>query len=255
LSSTRQGLRGKTLGIIGYGHIGRRVAELALRLGVNVIVNDPPLWNSGINLDRHIEHCTLLELVSRSDILTNHVPYTVGGTYKTVGLLGENILNTLPQNSLVIHTSRGGIIVERALENLLETHAITAAIDVWQSEPYINAYLARQCLLATPHIAGYSFEGKVNGSITIARALEHYMAEVLHKPIAIDWRIFEEALRSTSIQKPLDYTDHTALLEALRASRQLESDSAQLLACLENNNAEGFDYLRATYPVRREILR
>ncbi|MCU0424338.1 MAG: 4-phosphoerythronate dehydrogenase [Candidatus Kapabacteria bacterium] len=251
----KQALRGKTLGVVGYGHIGRRVAKSALRLGLRVIVSDPPFVASGGILPHTVDSKPLLELVRECDILTNHVPYTLGGKYETVGMFDNNVLNALQPEALFIHASRGGIVVESSLLAVIDKKNITAAVDVWHSEPSVYAPLAKQCLLATPHIAGYSFEGKINGTMMIAQALERFTADVLGKPLVIDWDKIAQALENSRNPFTPNVTDHSELLKALRESRQLEADTAQFLASLEERSPEAaFDFLRKTYPKRHEIL-
>lgn len=251
----KQALRGKTLGIVGYGHIGQRVARLALKMGLRVIVSDPPFLDAGGEFARGTEAMALQTIAQECDILTNHVPYTLGGNYETVGMFDDGVFKTLRAKSLFIHASRGGIISESALQNAIEERHIFAAVDVWHNEPHINAALAQKCLLATPHIAGYSHQGKINGSQMIARALERFVERVLGKHLSVDWGVFEDALEQAKPRFKHDFTDHRALLEALRESRKFEADSSQLLASLAEPNAgASFDILRKTYPQRHEIL-
>ncbi|MFY7998829.1 MAG: 4-phosphoerythronate dehydrogenase [Candidatus Kapaibacteriota bacterium] len=255
LMTEKQPLRGKTLGLIGYGHIGKRVAALALNLGMRVLVNDPPLLESGGLLGRWVQNTSLDSLLSEANVVTNHVPYTTQTKHTTAGMIDEKALVQLREKTLFIHASRGGIVAESALLNLLEERDITAVVDVWQDEPRISPTLAKHCLLATPHIAGYSFEGKIHGSMIMARELERFASNILGKSLMIDWSVFEYALAQEN-HIVIDFADHHLLLEQLRVSRNLESDTALLRASLnEHDPSEAFDRLRKTYPQRREIIR
>lgn len=254
LMQKKQALRGKTLGIIGYGHIGRRVAALATKLGMRVLVNDPPFAASGGRFGGEVEEMHVEKILEEADILTNHVPLIHTGTYQTSGLLGKRDFVRMRPLTLVIHASRGGVVAEDALWERLAADDISAAIDVWQNEPLVNKTLAEGCLLATPHIAGYSFEGKVNGSVMIARELERFVKNVLGTQLHVNWNIFENALER-DYPVITTFEDHHLLLQTLRTSRMLEADTSAFLHSLEETEpAVAFDRLRKTYPQRREIL-
>lgn len=255
-------LRGKTLGIIGLGHIGKRVAALGERLGMHVIGYDPPLLESdniipnGKMTIKNTTISSLHELISEADCVTNHVPLTDTGKYATAGILDEETLSHLRSEALFIHASRGGVAEERALESVLDEKGIFAALDVWEGEPSVNTALAKRCMLATPHIAGYSYEGKVNGSVIMARELERFITKVVGKPFTVDWSIFERALEQETVPR-LDYNNHSQMLHELRISRALEQDTASFLKALDSDkHREAFDGLRKSYPSseRREIL-
>lgn len=250
----KQALRGRTLGVIGCGHIGKRVAAVAQQLGMRVIGNDPPCIAESRILPHGVENVRLDELVSTADCITNHVPLTTAGEHSTYGVLNEKTLAHLRPETLFIHASRGGVVVESALLDAMRKRNIYAAVDVWGNEPLVNADLARCCMLTTPHIAGYSYEGKVNGSIMMARELENFVGNVVGKPFNVDWSVFEKALEQTTTVS-LDYSNHAGLLRELRLSRELEQDSVSFLASLDTDTpALSFDNLRKSYPKRREIL-
>jgi erythronate-4-phosphate dehydrogenase len=247
-------LQGKTLGIVGCGHIGQGVSALAQRLGMRVIAYDPPLVEAGGRLPHGTENMSFSELISKADCITNHVPLTSSGKHTTFGMFDAKVLSHLRPTTLFIHASRGGVVVESALLDALKEKDILAAVDVWDGEPLVNAEIAKLCLLATPHIAGYSYEGKVNGSIMMARELERFMVNIVGKAFRVDWSVFEKALeQETNVRA--NYHHHGELLRQLRLSRELEHDTASFLASLDTKNtAQAFDTLRKTYPKRREIL-
>ncbi len=247
-------LQGKTLGVVGCGHIGQRVSALAQHLGIRVIAHDPPLVEAGGTLPHGTENMNLRELISEADCITNHVPLTTSGKHSTYRMFDAEVLSYLRPTTLFIHASRGDVVVESALLDALKEKNISAAVDVWSGEPLVNAEIAKRCLLATPHIAGYSYEGKVNGSIMMARELERFMVNIMGKAFTVDWSVFERALeQETNVR--VDYHHHEELLRHLRLSRELERDTAAFLASLDTNHAaQDFDTLRKTYPKRREIL-
>ena len=155
-----------TVGIVGYGHVGKLVAQMAERKGYKVLLSDPPL---GIGLP-------LEQLAPLCDIITFHTPLTRGGEYPTFHLCDANILRLCKPGTLIINAARGGIIDEQALLSRLnslpfrEGMGVSTAIDCWENEPNINQELLMHVDLASFHIAGYSIQGKMNASEMCLRA-------------------------------------------------------------------------------------
>ena len=147
----------KTIGVIGYGHVGKLVAAMAERVGYKVMISDPPL---GIGMP-------LEEMASQCDIITLHTPLTYIGDYSTYHLFNQTVLAQCKPNILLINAARGGVVDEQALLKHLKTDQgkdMQVAIDCWEGEPYINKTLLQQSDLASFHIAGYSIEGKMRAS-------------------------------------------------------------------------------------------
>ena len=154
-----------TIGIIGYGHVGKLVAQMAERKGYKVLLSDPPL---GIGLP-------LEQLAPLCDVLTFHTPLTREGEYPTYHLCDANILRLCKPGTLIINAARGGVIDEQALLSSLSPlasspHRLIASIDCWENEPNINQDLLKHVELASFHIAGYSIQGKMNASEMCLRA-------------------------------------------------------------------------------------
>ena len=154
-----------TIGIIGYGHVGKLVAQMAERKGYKVLLSDPPL---GIGLP-------LEQLAPLCDVLTFHTPLTREGGYPTYHLCDANILRLCKPGTLIINAARGGVIDEQALLSCLSPlasspHRLIASIDCWENEPNINQDLLKHVELASFHIAGYSIQGKMNASEMCLRA-------------------------------------------------------------------------------------
>ena len=154
-----------TIGIIGYGHVGKLVAQMAERKGYKVLLSDPPL---GIGM-------SLSELAPLCDVLTFHTPLTREGEYPTYHLCDANILRLCKPGTLIINAARGGVIDEQALLSCLSPlasspHRLIASIDCWENEPNINQDLLKHVELASFHIAGYSIQGKMNASEMCLRA-------------------------------------------------------------------------------------
>ena len=153
-----------TIGIVGYGNVGKLVAQMAYRHGYRVLLSDPPL---GIGL-------SLQEIAPQCDVLTFHTPLTHDGEYPTYHLCNADILRLCKPDALIINAARGGVIDEQALHSTLNiqhsTFNIKAAIDCWEDEPNINTALLEKVNLASFHIAGYSIEGKMRASEMCLRA-------------------------------------------------------------------------------------
>ena len=157
ISSIKSGERSLTIGVVGYGHVGKLVAQMAQRRGYKVLLSDPPL---GIGM-------SLEQLAPLCDILTFHTPLTHEGEHPTYHLCDVNILRLCKPNTLIINAARGGVIDENALTYRLTAsspHRLTASIDCWEGEPNLNRELLKHVALASFHIAGYSVEGKMRAS-------------------------------------------------------------------------------------------
>jgi erythronate-4-phosphate dehydrogenase len=156
---------GFTIGVVGYGHVGKLVAQMAERRGYQVLLSDPPL---GIGL-------SLEQLAPLCDVLTFHTPLTREGEYPTYHLCDENILRCCKPGTLIINAARGGVVDEQALIPFLSPlalspHRLIACIDCWEGEPNLNRDLLQKVDLASFHIAGYSIQGKMNASEMCLRA-------------------------------------------------------------------------------------
>ena len=151
-----------TIGIVGYGHVGKLVTQMAERKGYKVLLSDPPL---GIGM-------SLNELAPLCDVLTFHTPLTHDGEHPTYHLCDANILRLCKPNTLIINAARGGVIDEQALLSQLSTlnFQLSTVIDCWEGEPNLNKELLKHVDLASFHIAGYSIQGKMNASEMCLRA-------------------------------------------------------------------------------------
>jgi erythronate-4-phosphate dehydrogenase len=243
-------LQGLSVGIVGYGHIGRLVAEYARRLGMKPLVYDPLLKERRYDFGEHVEYIEFAELVERAEVITNHVPFKRDGKYATVGMFGEREFSCMKDGALFVHTSRRFIALEAELLPHVQRGRLYAALDVWEQEPRINKELAACAMLATPHVAGYSFEGKVNSSKVLAEKFGEFFGS---KP---DMTVYERALDYPD-RPHVDFADPDGLRETLQQSRQLDEDTDMLLETLatpEFQHAQLFDKLRKNYPRRREVL-
>lgn len=223
----------KTVGIIGCGNVGSRVLNRLEALGVKCLINDPPL-----KLKQSVD----LKEILQCDIITLHVPLILDGEYPTFELVNETFLNELKNGTVLINTSRGKVVDETAL--LKHADRLNLVLDVWRNEPNINQILLENTCLATPHIAGYSFDGKIRGTTMIYEACCEYFN------VEKKWRAnlpkppIEKIVFSNQISK------EKALHLAILACYDIRADDAKLRQIKSNKY---FDQLRKNYPIRREF--
>ncbi len=164
-------IRELTIGIIGVGHVGRKVERLARTLGMRVLLNDPPRARE--EGDAHFE--PLDRLLRASDIVTMHVPLNRTGADRTFHMADGPFFERMKRGGWFINTSRGEVMNTLALTGALESRRPGGAvIDVWENEPYIDHDLLSLADIATPHIAGYSLDGKANGTAQSVRAVSEF---------------------------------------------------------------------------------
>lgn len=222
-------LKDATLGIVGVGHVGSRVARMAKELGVRVLLNDPP------RADRGEEGFVGLDVLAKEcDVLTFHTPLYKEGIYRTYHLVNNELLFSLKRKPYLINSSRGEVVDTASLLAALSAGKVKdAIIDTWENEPEINKDLLKAAYLATPHIAGYSADGKANASRMSLEAL----CKFFH--IDASFEIAPPALPCMDIPDDED----EAFLQRYNPTR----DSEWL-----KNDPEKFEWFRGHYPLRRE---
>ncbi len=176
---TGESLHGKIMGIVGVGNVGSKVLRVVKALGMKAILNDPPLARKTGELKyRPIEE------VMKADFITVHVPLTKSGEDATYHLFDEARIQKMKPSSVLINASRGAVVDGIALSDALASKHLSAAVlDVWEGEPKINTKLLSQVMLATPHIAGYSLDGKLNACRMV------YEAACKFTNILPEWKI------------------------------------------------------------------
>jgi len=161
-------LKGKNIAVVGVGNVGRRIANLAEALGMHVYKVDPPR----ARVEKDETFYELKEIVGDMDIITFHTPLHKEGEDKTYHLCNDELLAMMKATALVINSSRGEVIDGNALKKALVEEQITAAVlDVWEKEPEIDKDLMNKVWISTPHIAGYSLDGKANGTMMSVQAI------------------------------------------------------------------------------------
>ena len=236
-----------TAGIIGHGNVGSRVKKKLDALGINTLVNDPPLQKAG---DDSVNYVSLQSIIDECDFITCHVPLTHQGAHPTFHLFDETLLKELPQHVILFNASRGAVIDNPALSALLkQRNDLTIFLDCWESEPAINQTLLTQVDLATPHIAGYSYEGKLRGTqMILAAACDFFERKT-------DWHMQDHLPEKQCIQ--IDQGDGIDFWQDLFTQHYDVDQDYQRLLSLSTLSpqqlAVEFDLLRKHYPMRYEF--
>ncbi len=220
-----------TIGIIGVGNVGSKVAKVAQELGMRVLLNDLPREDK----EGKQNFSSLQTLAKECNVLTFHVPLYKEGKYRTYHLADTAFFQSLKQKPVIINTSRGEVIETDALLNALETKLISdAIIDVWENEPAINLTLLKKVFLGTPHIAGYSADGKANATRMSLDALCRYFN------IQADYQIIPPAPSQPQITVETLSDAYLQIYDPRQDSNALKT------------HPELFEKLRGDYPLRRE---
>lgn len=236
-------LQDKTLGIVGVGQVGRRLAHYAQCLGIQCLLNDPPRAQAeGLK-----GFCDLDTLIEQADIISLHTPLTLDGDHPTRHLINAQRLQQLKPDSIVINAARGGIIDEAAW---CRTSNHTKILDCWQDEPKINAQLYQQAQLATPHIAGHSLDAKINGS----EMVYHALCAAWHAQPETQWK-----QHLPTPPKPLTLPDanktsspQARLHNVLNQVYQPWQDDQALRHETIQQVHQAFEHYRRHYPIHRE---
>ena len=245
----KTGLAGTTIGIVGVGNVGRRVARVAAGLGMRVLLNDPPLQRLAGD-GRFLP----LDSLMTADIVSLHVPLTHVGADATYRFFDEERFAAMKRGSVLINTSRGAVVETEALKGALRGGRLAAAvIDVWENEPGVDVELLGLARIATPHIAGYSLEGKLNAARMIFEALCAHVGSkaVWQSPASLpppDAPVIDT--------REIGGDGPASLDEAVRRCYDIRRDSDDLQRSLllpHAERADRFRRLRAEYPVRREF--
>jgi erythronate-4-phosphate dehydrogenase len=222
-------LEKSTIGIVGVGHVGSRVKRMAEGLGMKVLLNDPPRTEQGesgfVDLETIAREC---------DVITFHTPLSREGKYATFHLVNDEFLLSLKRTPYIVNSSRGEVVDTDALLAALATGKVRdVVIDTWENEPDINQELLDAAFLATPHIAGYSADGKANATRMSLEAL---------------CRFFHIEATFDIIPEKVDIHFSTDKEEAFLQAYNPKRDSEWL-----KESPQKFEWFRGNYPIRREI--
>ncbi len=230
-----------TLGVVGVGNVGSKVARVAKVLGMNVLLNDPPRKR----MEGDNGFVSLQTIQKEADIITFHVPLIMEGNDKTYKMVNGHFFELLAKPVYLINTSRGAVIDEHDLISSLNKRTVISCIlDVWEDEPEINTELLSRTEFGTPHIAGYSTDGKANGSSMSVQAVSRFFG--LGKD---NWTPRDLPLpKNNNIHVDCKNNAEPELIRRIYSETYSILDDDTLL----RNNPSRFEYLRGSYRIRRE---
>ena len=223
----------QTIGIVGCGHVGRKVVEVARRKGMNILICDPPRSDA----EGEKGFVSMEQIAKEADIITFHVPLTKEGRYPTYHLANETLFDSLSKRPIIINSSRGAVVDNEALLYAINYNKVKdAVIDTWENEPNINKELLKRVWIGTPHIAGYSADGKTNADNMVISALCEFFSLPMQPAICppeipnADLSPKNEDERTLFFYNPIP-----------------ESNKLKL-------EPEKFEWFRNNYPLRREYI-
>ncbi len=233
------------VGIVGAGNVGGRLFKTLKSLQVRVCAYDPNIED--FNSAQQAEDVWL------QDVVTLHTPITRVGEFKTHHLVNAKRLSTMQENACLINSCRGAVIDNHALLAHLQSHPqFMAVIDVWEQEPTPQDDLIKACMLATPHIAGYSLDGKYLGTSMIYEAVCKFLALPIN--IKLAQLAPPASLRRISMNQDADMS--YMLRKVIRSGYDVRDDHFRMLSLLglaDVKKAQAFDVLRKQYPMRRDL--
>ncbi|HCE44626.1 MAG TPA: 4-phosphoerythronate dehydrogenase PdxB [Lentisphaeria bacterium] len=236
-------LSDKTLGIIGVGNVGSKVAKFAKTVGMKVLLNDPPRARK----EGEASFVSLEQIKAEADIITMHVPLSMAGSDKTYHLADKIFFNSIAKRAWFINSSRGEVADTEGLKNILKTSMIAGAIlDVWENEPEIDLELLGLAKFATPHIAGYSTDGKANGTSMSVEALAKFFGLK-----QLDGWYPKDVPKPENTTIKIDCkgkSKEQILLEAVKFTYDVRGDDQRL-----RSSPKTFEKQREEYPLRREF--
>ena len=231
------------IGVVGVGNVGSKVSELAALFGMKVFEIDPPRQEK----EPDKQFYSLNEVAGELDVITFHTPLTREGEHKTFHLFDEVLLQKLKKDVTIINSSRGEVVDNRVLKEALKSGKVKQAVlDVWENEPDIDRELLDKIWMATPHIAGYSQDGKANGTMMSV----HAVSKKLHLNIE-EWKpsgVPQPENRVIEIDTA-DLKDEEIISKAVLHTYDISNDDRAL-----RDDPGKFEYLRGSYPVRREFF-
>ena len=244
-------LAGATVGIVGMGNVGSRLYRRLSKLGIRCVGYDPLIAQNTFPV------LTDLDTVLSAEVVCLHAPLTRSGPHPSYHLIDERRLQQLNLGTVLINAGRGAVVDNSTLKNVLAQRAdLCVVLDVWENEPAIDIELLKRIDLATPHIAGYSLDGKMAGAEMIYRAC----CQFLQLPANVAHDDYQQAI---SIDTRGHFTPAAAIREAVLTSYDIGKDDQRLRGALlsgvgrdkQADQGLAFDKLRKDYPVRREFSR
>lgn len=228
-------LKGKVLGVVGVGNVGKKVVAIGLALGMKVLCCDPPRKRD----ENLLDFVDINAIAQQSDFVTFHVPLTNTGVDATHHMVNSDLLSSFKNGVVLLNSSRGEVIDTQSLIESIKSKKFSAvALDVWENEPTISHELLNLVDIATPHIAGYSLEGKVNGTSMVIDSLSRFFNLGIHpwtpRPNPADVKEI--------LQNPID------LIDVIERTSQIKKDDIQLRIM-----PDAFEQIRSDYNLRRDF--
>jgi erythronate-4-phosphate dehydrogenase len=235
-------LKEKTIGIVGVGHVGSKVARFCETIGMKVLLNDPPRERK----EEPEQFVSLKTIQNEADIITFHVPLNLNGEDATFHMVNEKFIQNLKKKPLLINSCRGEVFDSASIKNALQTEVISGFIaDCWENEPDIDLELLKLADYGTPHIAGYSKDGKANGTKMSVQAISRFFNLGIDNWEAENVELPEKTTIEIDGNQRREYS---ILAEAILSTYDIETDDEAL-----RENPQQFEKLRGDYPVRREF--
>ncbi|TRX72140.1 4-phosphoerythronate dehydrogenase [Carboxylicivirga sp. M1479] len=235
-------LKDRSIAVVGVGNVGSKVSAMAKALGMTVYEIDPPRARQ----ENNMHFVNLTDVVNKADVITFHTPLSKTGEDKTLHLCDDNLLKCMKSDAIVVNSSRGEVIDGQSLKAALTEKQIGGAvIDVWENEPAIDKNLVDLVWIGTPHIAGYSKDGKAKGTQMSVQAISRFFKLGMDDWEASGLPLPEQAQLEINC---VGLTEDEVIARAILHTYPLFNDDADLRGDLAK-----FEYLRGAYPVRREF--
>ncbi len=243
-------LAGRTLGVIGVGNVGKKIVALGKTLGMNVLCNDPPRARK----EGEKGFVSLEEIIKNSDIISFHVPLIREGEDKTMHYADEKFFSTVEKygrKPFLVNASRGEVVDNALLKKVLTEKKILcgAALDVWENEPELDRELLEKVDFATPHIAGYSLDGKANGTSRSIQEVAKYFSLPLTDFYPEDLPQPENAVIDLAGSGQEGESVEELLLKCMDRTYNILEDDKRI-----RENPGTFEKQRGSYPFRREMV-
>ncbi len=232
----------KTIGVVGVGNVGSKVARISEIFGMKVLLNDPPRERA----EGSEKFVSLQTIMNEADIITLHVPLNMKGEDATFHLGNASFLKGLKRQPVLINSCRGEVIETNAVKDALKNGQLSAFVcDCWENEPDIDLELLSLTEIATPHIAGYSKDGKATGTLMSVQAISDFFGLGLE-----NWK-------PTGVEQPeepvfeldgVGLSEQQIIAKAILHTYDIRNDDSAF-----RNNVAQFEQLRGDYPTRREF--
>ena len=234
-------LKGKTIGVVGVGQVGSKVANVCRLFGMKVLLNDPPRARA----EGGEGFSSLQEILEQADVVTLHVPLNLIGEDATFHLADAAFFASLKRKPFVFNTCRGEVMDAQAAKNAVQKGLVSGlVVDCWENEPDLDLELLKLVELGTPHIAGYSKDGKANGTTMSVQAVSRFFGLGID-----DWKASGvEAPNPNVLEIDENVADEAILAQAILTTYDVRKDDAALRA-----DTKQFEKLRGDYPLRREF--